>query len=196
MDKALKMIIIAAVIIAVLIGCAVVAYSYVIFSNVSGILQQRAMATGKESIQMVSSNIIVLSIIGNTDDTNQNIDSMNITITAAAGAGRLDLSQMVVKVGNNVNQSTLTYRKDSADATTFSIYSVRDPSGLFNPEAPLMDGSSLARVNIDLTKTSPRSYMPVRTQYHVELIPERGASAIIDGVTPAAYSATEQNLYP
>jgi archaellin len=121
---------------------------------------------------------------------------LNITLTAAAGAGRVDLSQMIVKVGNNVNQTTLNYSAAAPSATSFNIYMIRDPSALYSDATPVIDGSSLVGVNIDLTLHTPRPYFSVRSQYHIELIPEHGATTTIDGVTPATYSTSLQALYP
>ncbi|MFH1470937.1 MAG: hypothetical protein ABIF01_04265, partial [Candidatus Micrarchaeota archaeon] len=59
---------------------------------------------------------------------------------------------------------------------------------------PVIDGSSLIQLNANLSGTGVN--LPVRTQYHIELIPERGAPTIIDGVTPSSYSSTIQTLYP
>ena len=171
----------------------VAAIAAAVLINVSGILQQKSMATGKEAIEQVSGNLIVVSIRGNTGSL-INIISLNLTITAAAGAGRVDLSQLVLKVGNNNNQSTLTYTAQSASATRFNATEIRDPSSLFTADTPVIDGSALVQLNIDLNGTNVN--LPVRTQYHIELIPERGASTVIDGVTSASYSSQIQQLYP
>ncbi|MFH1448411.1 MAG: hypothetical protein ABIG39_06105, partial [Candidatus Micrarchaeota archaeon] len=74
-----------------------------------------------------------------------------------------------------------------------SISEIRDPSNLFTITTPVIDGSSLVLLNVSIPTAT---YFPVRTQYHIELIPEDGASTIIDGVMPPAYSTTLQHLYP
>ncbi len=173
----------------------VAAIAAAVLINVSGILQQKSMATGKEAIEQVSGNLVVVSIRGDTDTGRINIAGMNLSITAAAGAGRVDLSQLVLKVGNSNNQSTLTYSSGTpVDATHFTAYEVRDPTNLFTAATPVIDGSALVTLNVNLSATTV--YLPVRTQYHVELIPERGAPTVIDGVTASSYSTTIQQLYP
>ena len=172
----------------------VAAIAAAVLINVSGILQQKSMATGKEAIAQVSGNLIVAAIRGDTDTAKDNIDNLSVTITAAAGAGRIDLSQLVVKTGNGNAQSTMTYNSTNATATTFTATKIRDPSGLFTVGAPVIDGSSLIQINI-AAKDAGVTF-PVRSQYHVELVPEHGASTVIDGVTPASYSTSIQQLYP
>ena len=173
----------------------VAAIAAAVLINVSGILQQRAMATGKEAISQVSGNLVVVGIMGNTDSVKTLVNSMNITITAAAGAGRVDLSQLVMKLGNNNNQSTFTYSSTATSATRYTIYEIRDPTNLFTATTPVIDGSSLVQINT-FTLSTANIYLPVRTQYHIELVPEYGAPTIIDGITPASYSTTIQQLYP
>jgi archaeal flagellin FlaB len=172
----------------------VAAIAAAVLINVSGILQQRSMTTGKEAIEQVSGNLIVVGIRGNTNVGKTNVDSMNITITAAAGAGRVDLSQLVLKIGNLDNQSTMNYVNGAPSSTQYNITEIRDPTNLFETATPVIDGSSLVQLNVDLTGTGAN--LPVRTQYHIELIPERGAPTVIDGVTPSSYSTTIQQLYP
>ncbi|MFH0817072.1 MAG: archaellin/type IV pilin N-terminal domain-containing protein [Candidatus Micrarchaeota archaeon] len=172
----------------------VAAIAAAVLINVSGILQQKSMATGKEAIEQVSGNLVVIGIRGNTNVGMTNIDNMNISITAAAGAGRVDLSQLVIKVGNKNNESTMTYSATATSTTAFTATKIRDPSNLFTTATPVIDGSSLIQLNTNLTSTGVN--LPVRTQYHIELIPERGASTVIDGVTPSSYSTTIQSLYP
>lgn len=171
----------------------VAAVAAAVLINVSGILQQRSMATGKEAIEQVSGNLIVVGIRGNTNVAKNNVDSMNVTITAAAGAGRVDLSQLVVKIGNNNNQSTMTYNTTAYAGISYTIDEIRDPTNLFTTAAPVIDGSALVQVNL---QPAANVYFPVRTKFHLELIPERGAPTVIDGATPASFSTTIQQLYP
>jgi archaeal flagellin FlaB len=174
----------------------VAAIAAAVLINVSGILQLRAMSTGKEAIAQVSGNIVVVSIIGNTNAELSDIDSLNVTLTAAAGAGRIDLGQMIIKVGNNVNQSILNYSNTATSSTSFILASIRDPTHLFGVNTPVIDGSALVSANIDLTATNPRVSVPARSPYHMEFIPEHGATTIIDAFAPPTYSTSIVALYP
>jgi archaeal flagellin FlaB len=173
----------------------VAAVAAAVLINVSGILQQRAMSTGKEAISQVSGNIVVIGIRG--DNNGELLTAMNLSVTAAAGAGRVDLGQMIVKVGNNVNQTALIYSGSGASvaATSFGLIPQRDPTALFTAATPVMDGSSLVTLNI-LFAPPAGVNIPPRGPYHIELIPERGASSVIDGVAPQTYSADILQLYP
>ena len=172
----------------------VAAIAAAVLINVSGILQQRAMKTGKEAISQVSGNLLVSSIMGTTNPGMSNIENFTVFVSAAAGAGRTDLSTLVLRVGNNFNQSTLKYSNTTTVADSFfNITEVRDPTNLFTPQAPVIDGSSLVQINVVPSATV---YFPTRSQYRIELIPEFGAPTAIEGVTPSSYSTTLQNIYP
>ncbi|MFH1447291.1 MAG: archaellin/type IV pilin N-terminal domain-containing protein [Candidatus Micrarchaeota archaeon] len=172
----------------------VAAIAAAVLINVSNILQQRAMTTGKQAIAQVSGNLIITGVTATTDAGLTNVVNMTVFLTAAAGAGRIDLSQLVVRIGNNVNQSTMTYSNITTQAGVyFNISEIRDPTNLFTPSSPVIDGSSLVQVNVIPASTI---YFPTRTQYHLEFIPETGAPTHIDGVMPSSYSTQLQNIYP
>jgi len=172
----------------------VAAIAAAVLINVSGILQQKALKTGKEAIAQVSGNLIVSSIIGTTNSQMTNVENLTIFVSAAAGSGRVDLSTLIVKAGNNFNQSTLTYSNTTAVAGQFfNITEVRDPTSLFTPLTPVIDGSSLVQLNVIPASTV---YFPTRSQFRIELIPEFGAPNIIEGTMPNSYSSPLQNIYP
>jgi len=179
----------------------VAAVAAAVLINVSGILQQKSMATGKEAIQSVSSNIIVASIRGFVANpgVNNTIDNFSITISAAAGAGRLDLTQLVIKFGDNNVLANYNYsssamtRGSQITMGQFTAIELRDPSNLFTASTPVIDGSSLVQLNIP----SPEgvSFVP-RSEFHIELIPEFGAAIQIESVLPNTFPRTIVNVYP
>ncbi|MFH1470782.1 MAG: archaellin/type IV pilin N-terminal domain-containing protein [Candidatus Micrarchaeota archaeon] len=174
----------------------VAAIAAAVLISTSGILQQRAMATGKESIAQVSSNLVVVSITGYTDSNLTDIDNMSITITAASGAGRIDVRYLILRVTNSENETYLSYSSGNLTNGTFTATALRDPSNLFTVTSPVIDSSSLIRLWFLTSSQSPPLYFPSRMKLHLELIPERGATITIDSFMPAAYSSSVVNVYP
>ncbi|MFH1448490.1 MAG: archaellin/type IV pilin N-terminal domain-containing protein [Candidatus Micrarchaeota archaeon] len=172
----------------------VAAIAAAVLINVSGILQQKAMTTGKESIQQVSSNIVVVTISGTTDAARTNVENVSVTISAAAGAGRIDMRYTLLKVGNGANTSYLNYSTSTMGVGEYVAIKRRDPSNLFTVQTPVMDGSSLIELRFNALNQS--LYFPPRQVYKIIIIPEHGASMTIDGITPEAYSTTSINIYP
>ncbi|MEM3399387.1 MAG: archaellin/type IV pilin N-terminal domain-containing protein [Candidatus Micrarchaeia archaeon] len=174
----------------------VAAIAAAVLINVSGILQQRAMTTGKESIAQVSSNLIVTGITGYTDDNRTNIENISIYITAASGAGRLDLRYLIMKVGNNINETPQRYSNVSSGDSNFTAQVLRDPANLFTPNNPVIDSTSLIELKIIPSNDTTFVSLPPRSPFHIELIPERGAPLVIDTMTPSTYATNIQHLYP
>jgi len=174
----------------------VAAIAAAVIINVSGILQQKAMATGKESIQQVSSNIVIVSIGGFTNSLRTNVENVSLAITAAAGAGRIDMRYTILQVGNGVNQTYLNYSSTAAGNGTYTASEIRDPSNLFTVDTPVIDGSSLIRLQFSALNQSSYIYFPPRQQYKFTLIPEHGASVTISGIMPEAYSSDNIDIYP
>ena len=175
----------------------VAAIAAAVLINVSGILQQRAMTTGKESIEEVSSNIVVKSIIGNTDAGRTNLMSLNITVSTAAGARRMDLRQLIIKISNGANMTIQKYSSTGITNGTFYVASeLRDPSNIFTADNPVLDSSTLVMINTVPSSTTSQVNLPSRQPYRIEMIPERGASAVIEGTTPASFSLDMIDLYP
>ncbi len=174
----------------------VAAIAAAVLINVSGILQQRAMATGKESIQQVSSNIVVVSISGITNGARTNVENLSLAVTAAAGAGRIDMKYTILQVGNGVNQTYLNYSSSTVGNGTYIASKIRDPSNLFTVETPVMDGSSLLKLQFSALDQASPIYFPPRQQYKFVIIPEHGASVTISGVMPEAFSSDNIDIYP
>jgi flagellin FlaB len=183
----------------------VAAVAAAVLINTSGILQQKAQQTGKETIAQVSSNVMVTSIVGVRSSSGaSNFDWVNITITPNAGAGKIDLSQMVVKIGNGTKMVDLTYQKSGADSTHFGLSELRDADDSFNitgvANTPVINSGDLVVVSIYVkpgTNESADIDYPVRKPVHLELIPEVGAPLTIDMTTPASYGVdTLITLYP
>ncbi|MFH0817075.1 MAG: archaellin/type IV pilin N-terminal domain-containing protein [Candidatus Micrarchaeota archaeon] len=174
----------------------VAAIAAAVLISTSGILQQRAMATGKESIAQVSSNLVVVSITGYADPTLADLSNVSIAITAASGAGRIDVRYLILRVSNSENESYLSYSPSSLSNGTFTASALRDPSNLFSATNPVIDSSSLIRLWFLTSSQSPPLYFPPRMRMHLELIPEHGATITIDTIMPASYSTSVVNVYP
>ena len=174
----------------------VAAIAAAVLISTSGILQQRAMATGKESIAQVSSNIVVVSITGYANSSLTDLDNMSVAITAASGAGRIDLRYLLMRVSNSENETYLGYSSGALTNGTFTASALRDPSNLFTVTTPVIDSSSLIRLWVLTSSQNPPLYFPPRMRLHVELIPEHGATISIDTIMPAAFSSSVVNIYP
>lgn len=175
----------------------VAAVAAAVLINTSGILQQKAMQTGKETIAEVSSNIKVDTIVGERNDsTVDDLNLLKITISPNAGAGKIDLKQMIIRLNNgNKSIDLLKYHNGTADAQYYNITELRDVDGSFTPETPVINSGDLVLILINLDALDIE--FPSRTTMHLELIPEFGPQVNIDLLTPPSYGVDKIiHLYP
>ena len=87
----------------------VAAVAAAVLINTSGFLQQKAMATGKESTEQVASGIKILEIKGKCNITTNTIQQLAIFVAPNAGSAPIDLSQVKVMLSNGTKKEILTY---------------------------------------------------------------------------------------
>jgi flagellin FlaB len=80
----------------------------------SGVLQQKAQATGKQATQEVSSNLVIKSIEGiraknSSTSMSQNISLLKIKVGLNVGSSPVDLNQMVISISDGTNNNDLIY---------------------------------------------------------------------------------------
>ena len=167
----------------------------------SGVLQQKAQSTGKESIQEVSSNLEVMQIIGSRSDTSSNdFDYVNITMKAMAGAGAIDIGGFVlalqnqseridtIRYVNNTNSATLT-------STQFYVVVLRDEDNSFDASSDTI--TSINSGDIIYLVLDPGVNLPSREPVRIEIMPEYGSAVIKEFITPSTYSVkTNVILFP
>ncbi len=103
--------------------------------NTAGLLQSQAEATGEETSEQVSDRVQIITTTGSavnqTEDdevaTAENISLIELTTTRSAGAGDIDLTNVIIEVFANGESATLTYNgsdvvssdKDLTDSDDF-----------------------------------------------------------------------------
>ena len=166
--------------------------------STSGTLQQKAQTTGTETIAEISSNLMVDTIIGErSSPTATSFDMINVTISPSAGTDAIDLNQMIIKISNGTRLVDDLKYGTTANGTHFTVTELRDDDGSFSNTTPVINTGDLVYITINVTSSGTNIDFPVRQPFHLELIPEFGASATIDTTTPSTYGVdTVISLYP
>ena len=167
----------------------------------SGVLQQKAQSTGRESIQEVSSNVEVMQIIGARSDTSSNdFDYVNITMKVMAGAGAIDVGSFVMALQNQSERiDTIKYVNDtnaaSLTSTQFYVVVLRDEDNSFNASSDSVTSiNSGDIINIVLV---PGVNLPTREPVRIEIIPEFGSAVVKEFITSSTYGVkTNVVLFP
>jgi flagellin FlaB len=92
----------------------VAAVAAAVLIQTSGILQQKAQATGKQSTQEVSSNLMIKNIEGvraknNATDMAGNISLLRLNVGLNVGSSPVDVNQVVVSITDGTTTNNLVY---------------------------------------------------------------------------------------
>lgn len=169
----------------------VAAIAAAVLIQTSGVLQQKAQTTGTEAISEVSGNILVESITGErTSSTAERLTTINMTLRVAAGAGRIDLGQMIISASNATNSVT---------SATYTLEEIRDDDDSFNasatPATYVINSGDLVKITLD-AGTLGIAPAPREDQSYV-LIPESGTPVRMSISAPSSFGvSTFVILYP
>ncbi|MGB8217677.1 MAG: archaellin/type IV pilin N-terminal domain-containing protein [Candidatus Methanoperedens sp.] len=165
----------------------VAAVAAAVLIQTSGVLQQKAQQTGKEATAQVSSNLQIISVVGNVTGTN-NIDNFTVTVTLSAGGNDIDFGKVVAKYIDNSKTDTSTYGA-SVNATAFTY----DESNRFvGTQDAVLSAGELGTITIH-----PTTPMAVRGKATIEFIPETGTMVVKDIIAPSTFGGqTQISLFP
>ena len=187
----------------------VAAVAAAVLINTSGFLQQKAMATGKESTEQVASGLMCIGVTGHYDKTLGGIDKLAIYITPNAGSAAIDLNQTKILITDGEKKAVLRYNSNAyADLTTggevtntslaawnlsggeFGIIVLQDADGSCKSTTPVINKGDIVALTINASAVG-LNLVP-RTTVTGSVIPEFGAPAVIEFTTPAAYLSTQE----
>jgi len=179
----------------------VAAVAAAVLLQTSGVLQQKAQETGMESITEVSSNLIVDSITGNrTSNTTTTLTNYSIVLRAAAGAGRIDLGQLIL-TAEDKDTSVSLIAGATASATVFSLKELRDDDNSFDktatPPIYVINSGDLIQLDVCANAAGVAIAALPRANLAFTMTPESGNSVKISLTTPNSYGLrTVVRLYP
>ncbi|MCZ7401591.1 MAG: hypothetical protein O8C61_05160 [Candidatus Methanoperedens sp.] len=155
----------------------VAAVAAAVLIQTSGILQQKAQQTGKEATAEVSSNLKIISVVGNVKGAY--IDTLNVLAEVSAGGNPIDTTMMKYKFINASNSSfeSITYSEERV----VTANQVLEPGELGNFTFNLGAGQ----------------YMNPRDTATIQFIPETGTMITKDLIAPSTFGGQSQiQLFP
>lgn len=100
----------------------VAAVAAAVLIQTSGILQQKAQSTGKQSTQEVSSNLMIKNIEGvraknSTSDMASNISLLKLNVGLNVGSSPVDINQVVISITDGTTTNNLIYANNAKTHT-------------------------------------------------------------------------------
>jgi len=190
----------------------VAAVSAAVLIQTVGFLQQKALATGRQTTQEVSSGIKVAKALGHVDqprNANGKVDLMAIYVEVNSGGQDIDLN--ATKITLYDGSKTVTFTQNTAaftngksgisntfdttqkawanlsTSTDFGIIVLQDEDGsITSGDYPVINSGDKVILTINVTAAFG-GWSP-RTSISGEVRPEFGAPGIIEFTTPPAYT--------
>ena len=182
----------------------VAAVAAAVLIQTSGVLQQKAQATGKETVQEVASNIEVTQIIGvrNSTSPGNDFEKLELTMKVMAGADAIDVGQFVAAMQNKSTRIELIEYVNDTDTTNLSstqfyVVELRDEDGSFDASGETNTVINSGDLITLVFKPNTSMNFPTREPVRIEIKPEFGTSIIREFNTPASYGVdVNVVLYP
>jgi archaeal flagellin FlaB len=178
-------------------------------------LESQSMATGLQTTSEVSAGLSVCAIEGYVESSSANISKLAILVRPKAGTESIDLSGAFIEITDMntkvlLNYTSAYYLKPSglndifsanvfpnhssaADSTRFGILVMEDADGSVSSSSPLINLGD--KVYLCLNTTGVFGDIPKRTNIWGMVVPEEGAPAMIEFITPGTYSNNVMELF-
>lgn len=171
----------------------VAAVAAAVLIQTSGILQQKAQQTGKEAATEVTSNINIVSIIGNVGSTSQ-IDNFTIAIQLSAGGQNIDFQSVVMKYIDNQSADTMTY-------SSLPLSNLTTNHTAFNYTEARYVGSAANKVlqvgELGIITIAPTNKLGLRQKGSIQIVPETGTMIMREIIAPSTWGTkTYIQLFP
>jgi archaellin len=181
----------------------VAAIAAAVLITTQGVLQQKALVTGREVQQAITLNMRVVSIIaGDTNTTDKTLERFEIVVRTSPGSPAIDLSRTIIKFNTEVGLETFYF--NSSDLTTGPGYRGNiNWSGVdTNNESYYMredfgDGNHYLKHGELFTLFFQKSYpLTNADDFEIIITPEGGMDTIIISSVPAVIEKSREYLYP
>jgi len=178
-------------------------------------LEIQAMQTGQETIGEVSTGLGVTAITGHrTDDGDDNLDYMTISIQPRSGSYSIDLGQTYIELSNSDTKVVLMYENgefhdtedingdffattlfDDLNSVEFGVIVLEDADGSLSAATPVINKGDQVMLTINLDSVFTTG-LTERTEVWGLIQPEDGAPGVFSFTTPASFAANLVfNLY-
>jgi flagellin FlaB len=162
----------------------VAAVAAAVLIQTSGILQQKAQQTGKEAETEVTSNVNIVSIIGNIGGTPGKIDNFTIAIQLSAGGQNIDFQSVVLKYIDNQTSDTMNYA--NINYTTLvgnhTAFNYSEQRFVGSAENKVLSSGELGIITI-----APTNPLGLREKGLIEIVPESGTMILKEVLAPSTW---------
>ena len=165
----------------------VAAVAAAVLIQTSGVLQQKAQQTGKEAATEVTSNLNIVSVIGNLNTTSDKLANLTIAIQLSSGGQNIDFQSVVLKYIDNQTTDTMSFDNTTAKANiTSAMFNYTEQRFVGSAENKVLSPGELGIITI-----KPTNGLGLREKGLIEIVPETGTMIMKEVVTPSTWGNKE-----
>ncbi len=171
----------------------VAAVAAAVLIQTSGILQQKAQQTGKEAATEVTSNINIVSVIGNIGNSSgtEKIDNLTIAVQLSAGGQNIDFQSVVMKYIDNQTSDTMNYTANTTLPLNHTAFNYTEARYTGTENTVLQVGE------LSIITIQPTNPLGLREKGLIEVIPETGTMIMKEVIAPSTWGTKNYiQLFP
>lgn len=169
----------------------VAAVAAAVLIQTSGILQQKAQQTGKEAATEVTSNLNIVSIIGNINSTSLKIENFTVALQISAGGQNIDFQTVILKYIDNQTSDTMNYSVLTFNNLTTVKFNFSEERVVGTANNVLQAGE------LGIITIKPTNGLGLREKGLIQIVPETGTMIMREVIAPATWGTKKYiQLFP
>jgi flagellin FlaB len=170
----------------------VAAVAAAVLIQTSGILQQKAQQTGKEAATEVTSNLNIVSIIGNLNSTTKVLDNFTIAVGLSAGGQNIDFQSVILKYIDSAQSDSMNYTANTTDSLDHNQFNYTEARFVGSAANKVLQVGELGIITI-----APTNPLGLREKGVIEIVPETGTMIMKEVLAPSTWGTKNYiQLFP
>jgi len=174
----------------------VAAVAAAVLISTSGSLQQKALVTGGQAEEAVSTGAEAISVMATDASTNHVVDYFELLLRLQAGSEAMNLNNTVVLVDTSTTSQSLSYNStidsdDAWNADNTLFYLVH-----YVKQGPDYEPNYLTRGDVIKIKFKTTQSVGENRKLRIKVIPRVGTATIVEFTTPDVMTDVRVTLWP
>jgi archaeal flagellin FlaB len=169
----------------------VAAVAAAVLISTAGSLQQKALTTGGQSEEGVSTGAEAVSVMATDASINHDIQKLEMLMRLQAGSGAMKLNNTVIVMDTSATSQNLDYAGGSDGAYTSVQYGIQ-----YVKQGPDYEDGYLSRGDVIKAQFNSTDSIGENEKVRIKVIPRVGQSTIVEFTTPDVMTDQRITLWP
>jgi len=174
----------------------VAAVAAAVLISTSGSLQQKALVTGGQAEEGVSTGAEAVSVMATDASADHTVEAFEILLRLQAGSEPMNLNNTVLIVDTATTSQSLSYNSTVDDDDTFTATSTKLYVVNWVKEGPDYEPGYLSRGDVIKLKFASDGSISENRKVRIKVVPRVGQATIIEFTTPDVMTDMRVSLWP